>query len=464
MGPMPQDAYYYFYSRHLALSYFDHPPMIAYVLKLFTLIFGDSVIAIKLANTFLTIFTSIAFYQLAIRLLPKCDAEKAIILFLSTLMVSILSLVSTPDTPLLFFWTLSLIALYEAIFKNKNEFWIIAGILMGLAFDSKYTAVFLPFGSFIFLIFAKSKRNLLTSFWPYLSYTLMLIVSSPVIIWNVVNHFASFAFQGAQRLSHASGLHFRPKFIAGLLGHQLVLLIPVLFVAILYAVVRLLMSVKKKLPLPANENLFLLCFFLPIFAIFLVLSPIYWIKINWMMPAYVSGIIIAAKLISKKWIKIQLYISCIIHLALLVQILFYLVPIQSDDTWFGWKELSVKTIDLKKRYDADFIFSADGYKTSSELNLYSNTFIYSENVIGKTALQYDFIGTDLNTLNGKTALYIDSDPQFTNNERKADKPIEVEAYFKSVTQLKPILIKNRGKAVRKFYVYLCKGYKFLEKR
>src|ERR1700722_14095820 len=65
MGIMPQDAYYYFYARHLDLSYYDHPPMIAYLLRFFTGIFGRNVWAIKLADTITTGLSVFAFYLLA---------------------------------------------------------------------------------------------------------------------------------------------------------------------------------------------------------------------------------------------------------------------------------------------------------------------------------------------------------------------------------------------------------------
>src|SRR5258708_11258882 len=67
MGIMPQDAYYYFYARHLDLSYYDHPPMIAYLLRFFTGIFGKNVWAIKLADTVTTGLAVFAFYRLAIK-------------------------------------------------------------------------------------------------------------------------------------------------------------------------------------------------------------------------------------------------------------------------------------------------------------------------------------------------------------------------------------------------------------
>lgn len=462
MGPMPQDAYYFFYAQHPSLSYFDHPPAIAYLLWLFTTVLGKNIIAIKLADSVLTAMTCIALYQLATRFFSRFEAEKIIILFLSTLMVSILSLVSTPDTPLLFFWTLTLIALYEAIFNDKKKFWLIAGVLMGLAFDSKYTAVFLPLGMVLFLLFSESNREYLLTFWPWLACLIMIAFSAPVIIWNVNNNFASFAFQGSQRMHDAAAFTLKPKLMLGLAGHQLALLIPVLLISILWTVVSLLKNYFFKWKDMPTTQIFLLCFFLPLFLTFLLLSPIYWIKINWMMPAYITGIILAGSLINKKWINVQVVISFVVHLGLLIEIVFYPVQVKSDDTWVGWKSLTTKVLALQKQYDADFIFSADGYKTAAEMNLYSNEFIYGQNIIGQHALHFDFIGTRLDRLNGEDAIFIDSDPRFKNMAKDSIRPDLLNPYFNSVTQLKPIIIYNGSNAVRKFYVYFCKGYKFSE--
>ncbi|MGN7989617.1 glycosyltransferase family 39 protein [Pedobacter sp. 22226] len=458
MGPMPQDAYYFFYAQHPALSYFDHPPAIAYLLWLFTSVLGKNVFAIKLADSVLTVCTCIAVYKLAIRFFPKFEAEKAIILFLSTLMVSILSLVSTPDTPLLFFWTVSLIVLYEAIFNEKKLYWILTGILMGLAFDSKYTAVFLPAGMILFLLLSNSNRKYLLTVWPWLCCLIMIAVASPVIIWNINNHFASFAFQGTQRMHEAAAFTLKPKFMLGLFGHQLLLLIPVLFITVLYSVFKLIKTYSKRLSQLPATGVFLLCFFLPVFLTFLLLSPIYWIKINWMMPAYVTGTILAGSFISKKWLHIQIAISFIVHLGLFTEILFYPFPVKSDDTWVGWKPLSGQVEKIRKQEHADFVFSADNYKTSAELNLYTDDFVYGQNVIGERALQFDFLGTDLNVLKGKDAIFVDSDPQFKTNRMNTVPPSAILAHFKAVKQLCPVIIYHHGNPVRKFYIYSCRGY------
>jgi len=163
MGLLPQDAYYYFYSEHLALSYFDHPPMIAYILKIFTAIFGISVHAVKLADFTITLFSLYSFYYLGKLLFSKRVAQISFILFGSTVLVTLISIISTPDVPLILFWTLSLIMLYKALFEHKTIYWILAGIMMGIAFDSKYTALFLPLGTLLFLLLSRSHRKYLFS-------------------------------------------------------------------------------------------------------------------------------------------------------------------------------------------------------------------------------------------------------------------------------------------------------------
>ena len=115
MGLMPQDAYYHFYGEHLALSYFDHPGMIGYLLRGFTEVFGKTVFVVKLADFVVTSLTLFSFYKLAKLFLSRNKAENALVLMCSTLFISILSFNSTPDVPLLLFWTLSIYSLYKAL-------------------------------------------------------------------------------------------------------------------------------------------------------------------------------------------------------------------------------------------------------------------------------------------------------------------------------------------------------------
>lgn len=461
MGMMPQDAYYYFYSEHLSLSYFDHPPMVAYAQYFFSLIFGKTAFSVKFTDFVLTAGTQIVFFLLATKILRSSRKYMAWILLSTTLMISSLSLVTTPDVPLMLFWALSVYMLYRSVFEQKNWSWIWAGIFMGLAFNSKYTAIALPAGLFLFLIFSSRYRNYLLKPWPYLSVIIMAIVMLPVIIWNINNDFASFAFQSSQRAETITEL--TPENFAGLVGTQLFLLLPVVFVGLWWVMFRYFGRIFKK-PNQVNPELwFLISFFAPLFLGFYVISFFLWVKLNWLMPAYITGIILLSRFLKLKWIKWHLVFSIVFHALVIIELFFYPVPIKSDDTWFGWEELAEKTEQIHQQHPESFIFSTDGYKTTAQLLFFTNKKVYGKNILGASALHYDYIGDDLSKLIGKDALFIDSEKRFDNTKKSGEIPKILLKYFNDVEEREPILIKKGDRTVRKFLVYYCKGYKGVDK-
>jgi 4-amino-4-deoxy-L-arabinose transferase-like glycosyltransferase len=455
MGLMPQDAYYSFYGEHPALSYFDHPPAIAYLLKTFTTIFGRKVFAIKLADTFVTLLTLCSFYKLAGYFLSPRRTDNALLILFSTLMVTILSLVSTPDVPLLLCWTLSLLCLYKAIFQSKQVWWILAGICMGLTFDSKYTGLLVPAGVILFLILSNKYRRLFLSSQSWLAVLFFGMTISPVIIWNVRNNFASFRFQSSERVN---SFHINVIDFLGVAGHQAAVLMPVLLFALCWLVYRIIKKYTWRIATIPQKKLFLLCFFIPVFAGFFLVSFVTWVKLNWMMPAYITGIILIAPYFSKQLIRWQLCVALVVHLGLAIEILFYPVAVKSDDIWMGWESLAYDVKVLQQQYPQDFIFSADDYKTSAILNFYMNEMVYGQNVLGRPALQFDYIGTDLNRLKGRNALFINSLPDVKDDEDEKNFVADLNGYFDNIVPLAPIVIQKNGKVVRKFLVYRCENY------
>ncbi|HSU26762.1 MAG TPA: hypothetical protein VLJ68_00150, partial [Chitinophagaceae bacterium] len=247
-------------------------------------------------------------------------------------------------------------------------------------------------------------------------------------------------------------------FFLGTMGHQSGILLPVLFFSFFVFLYKLILKYKWRVRKIPSEKLFLLCFFIPVFGGFLLVSFFYWVKLNWMMPAYISGIIWVGAYFNMKWIRIQYIISLILHLVFAYVIIFYPVPVRSDDTWYGWKELAVAVEQIQKQDPNSFIFSVDEYKVSAELGLYLDQDIYAANIIGRPALQYDYIGTNLLTLKGRDAILIQSRPHFKEEGKENDQPPLLNKYFDSVIQLEPILIKKGSKTVRKFLVYRCVNY------
>lgn len=460
MGLMPQDAYYFLYGQNLSWSYFDHPGMIGYLLRASSELLGTSVYVVKLTDFLISSCTLWVFYKLCLCFLSKSRSLQALLLMTSTLFISVVSFNSTPDVPLILFWTLSILFLYKALFEEKKIYWIIAGFSIGLAFNSKYTAILIPIGLVSFLVFSKRYRRVLLS--PYLWICLLVaaLATFPVIYWNYENDWASFAFQSSNRTGKISEFNLTPKYFLGAVAHQSALLLPILFAAFCIATFKHVKKFITKFKLPADPTLFLLAFFIPTFLGFFLLTPVYWVKLNWMMPSYITGVILVIFYFNNKWMRWHIYTSIFFHILVAIQILFYLVPIKSDDTWVGWKELSQKVIALKSEYKDSFIFSEDGYKTSAVLNFYMEDKVFAQNIIGKAALHFDYLNDDLSLLNGKNAIFIDSDKRFKTTNKRNEYPEELDLYFDDVKELDPIIIAYRGKQVRKFWVYHCTNYQY----
>lgn len=187
------EAYYWVWSHNLRLSYFDHPPMVAWLFYAGHFLEGflNSVRwpAVILGHTTLMVWINI--------LKPHVDLEKIkiwIYLALFSPLIGFGSLIVTPDIAIVFFWSLSILILQNALFSKKAIDYALLGASLGLGFCAKYHIVlFLPF-LFLYLIFEKKLKEVQ---WRWVPLTILfgLLFCAPVIIWNYQNDFASFQFQ-----------------------------------------------------------------------------------------------------------------------------------------------------------------------------------------------------------------------------------------------------------------------------
>src|SRR6188474_832297 len=96
------EAYYWMWSKHLAGGYYDHPPMVAFVIRLGTMIAGDTELGVRLVSILLALPMSWAVYQTAAVLFGgKPVATTSAILLNVTLMAAVGTMIVTPDAPLL---------------------------------------------------------------------------------------------------------------------------------------------------------------------------------------------------------------------------------------------------------------------------------------------------------------------------------------------------------------------------
>lgn len=196
MGQTVDEAHYVLYGKHLALSYFDHPPLVGWVHFLFQMLPVDSIIASRLPSLIIALWTSFLIYKY---LIEKNVSEKNAALSVAILNVTPLfnsmAIALLPDT-LLMPLTVLIIDRTEKILVNSNyKNWILLGLFLGLAGLSKYTAVFYII-SLIVIFIAKNRFKDLLHLPIWLGVLTAFVLVSPVLIWNLQNDFASFKYQG----------------------------------------------------------------------------------------------------------------------------------------------------------------------------------------------------------------------------------------------------------------------------
>ncbi|MTV14815.1 glycosyltransferase family 39 protein, partial [Bradyrhizobium sp. BR2003] len=221
------EAYYWMWSKALAGGYYDHPPMVAMVIRLGTMIAGDTPFGVRLVSILLALPMSWAIYRAAEILFGgRRIAASATILLNVTLMAAVGTLIVTPDAPLLVAASLLLYALAKVLESGRGAWWLAVGAGAGAALLSKYTALFFGPAILIWLAMVPKLRRWFLSPWLYLGGLVALGLFAPVIRWNADHHWVSFIKQmGRARIED-----FRPTYIAELIPTQFAFATPLVFI------------------------------------------------------------------------------------------------------------------------------------------------------------------------------------------------------------------------------------------
>ena len=221
------EAYYWVWSKHLAGGYYDHPPMVAFVIRAGTMIAGDTEFGVRLVSILLALPMSYAIYRAAAILFDGVRvAATAAILLNVTLMAAVGTLIVTPDSPLLVASSFVLFFLAKVLQTGRGAWWLAVGAAVGAALLSKYTALFFGVAILIWLVAVPELRRWFASPWPYLGGLLAFALFAPVILWNADHQWVSFIKQmGRARIEE-----FRPAFIAELAPTQVVFATPLVFI------------------------------------------------------------------------------------------------------------------------------------------------------------------------------------------------------------------------------------------
>ena len=199
-GVFMDEAYYWLWGQHPALSYYDHPPLNAWLLSLSSALFGWSKLALRLPVVLTFAADIVALWLIARRLGGDWRGHfwLTLLLFLTTPVFTMVSNYALPDHVLLAA-LLFATAFFFRFFADRAEGvegttrdLLLGALFLGLGGLAKYNAAFLGFGVAAFVLL--HDRALLRQVRIYLAGGLALLLQVPVIAWNVTERFASYEF------------------------------------------------------------------------------------------------------------------------------------------------------------------------------------------------------------------------------------------------------------------------------
>lgn len=385
LGP---DTYYYWqWSRNLALSYYDGPPMIAYIFSISTFFLGHSHLALLLPGMICIAFTTYLLYQTCHLLFDdKKIAFYSSLIWLSTMgCIRHFFLLVTYDTCLICFWALTYYFFILLIQTNKNKYYYFLGVSIGLLLLSKYTGILLCASLAIFCLSYPEQRNYFKNKHFYLAILVAFIIFSPVSIWNLQHHWASFAYQ----LHHGFGQQhigfngIKTYLINNLIDYN------IYFIILFF----LLITNFKKIIL--NKSLFILLLPTLFPWLFFLYSSLRSIpETSWQAAFFYTSTILIAYFLQIKNIK-AIIIYCFVFIASLFS-LGYLINIRLPQ-WSitqGWNQVyATKQLTQtlpSQLYKNQILFSNDYYWLPSIFSFYAES-------------HPKFFSTDIN--NGKQYYY-----------------------------------------------------------
>ena len=227
------EAYYWLWSGHLAPGYYDHPPMIAYWIRAGTAVFGDTEFGVRFAGLLSAILGSYLLYLTSLSLFKDRTAALLCVVWMNaTLFCNAAAIIATPDTPLALFATAALFALAKLIETGRGTWWYAIGASLGLAFMSKYTAVLLVPGLFLWMLACAEGRRWFLRPEPYVAAIIALLIVAPVVSWNYAHDWASFAKQAEHSIKDKPANAWAS--VAEFFGGQAGLATPVIFLFCLF--------------------------------------------------------------------------------------------------------------------------------------------------------------------------------------------------------------------------------------
>jgi 4-amino-4-deoxy-L-arabinose transferase-like glycosyltransferase len=449
---LPDEAYYWQWSRHLDASYISKGPAVAYTIAAGRMLFGDTNLGIRFFAVALSAGTAWQVFLLARRWYDEVTGLIAVLLVSIVPLYAVGAIVMTIDPLSAFFWVWAANLFSRAVTAGRWRDWLLTGFAVGCGFLGKYLNALELVAFLVFLLAVPLRRRWLVrpQFWAMLG--VAIFCTLPVVWWN-----AKHGWVTKGQLEHRGGLDgpltiHLPTFL-NFLELQSVMVSPLLFVALLVLAVTLLAGWLRGRS-PSEGDTLLLLLFLSVFAFYAALAFHLRCEPNWPAVSYLSLIVVLAS----RW-KVQLekprghsFIATAFVLGWIESLALYyasVLPLPASfdpsERTVGWSQVADDLGRLRDEQQAS-VFIADSYKEASIFSFYLPDHRFYTKHHWPPATEYDF-WPSYPTTPPNVALWITNDLT----------PDALAADFNSIALVQRVQVTFRGKVVRHYDIYRCEN-------
>ena len=451
---LPDEAYYWLWSKKIALSYFDHPPLNSWAQALLSSFVINKYFVIRAIPFFclgIVLVINIVWQRIMFERLNYGAVLKSVVLFLSFPIFAIFFSISFPDYLLVTLLTASSFSLFLYFENNKNRkktiyFWYLSVFLFSLALLTKYNAALFGIGVLSYILYHNKRIEGPSYTQLIVSIFIVMLMQTPVFLWNISNDFASFSFHLSERLDNEKNILTIFKNTSGFLLGVLLAFSPIFIFNLRNNFFSADYSNDKK-------DFILMSKFILVFSItFCILISFFTnVLYYWLTPAIVLLFPFLIKILSSK-VSQYLHISygMLVSLILVINVSVYPISAFFGDVdretaiLFGWKKIIENVQKEKNLYGTQKVIFSD-YRLGSLYIFHSDDF-ETDVVMEGRRTQFDIWRNEEDEL-VKNALII-SDKDFPIGSK-------ILSSFKTITFVRDIEIFVGNKFIRKYQIFLA---------
>ncbi len=445
------EAHYMLYGVHLDWSYFDHPPLVGWVERISTILFGLNELGARVPAVLIGALTSIFVYQLIYKI--SNDSRIAFISLLAltaSFLFNALFLMLLPETLLILLIIPIIFTTIEIEKQNKILNWIYLGILLGLSGLAGYTAIFFPIAILSYMLI-KKRWDIIFNLKIIPTIIIASVMIIPIFYWNIQHNWISFTYQ-SNHVIVAKHIHAN-RFFKSILV-QFGAYNPLLFLISFYGLYKSLKSKNNYLFLSSLFGLVIICFFL--YASLYKTALPHWSALFYLLFIPIgSYYILQLSKGYKTYLKVAIIFGIILSAVVYFELAFKVIPFPNYKSPLrdlsGFATITKKANQLIKNNKKDAL-AVTNWTIASRVIFYNLKYHTRVYLLGQGITQFTFWqkGSPI----GKNLIVI--------NTHFFHKNISTYMKCKKVIKHKRFYIKVAGYKVNSIEFVTCKDYQGLK--